>query len=139
MTTGKKKKISCGILITDGKSHLMCHPTGSYWWNIAKGVMDEGETYEEAAVRELAEETGIKASTKDIDFIGVFPYKSDKDLALFKMIVKEMPDPRDLVCSSTFKDGARKLPEMDGFQVVSRETFLEKVNPALRKILQNVI
>lgn len=138
MKTGDKK-VSCGIILTDGTQYLMCHPTGSYWWNIPKGVMDPGETYAEAAVRELKEETGLNASTKDIDYLGYFSYKRDKDLALFLMKVDTMPDVRQLFCASTFKQGQKQLPEMDAFQIVSKQTFLEKINPSLRKIIENLL
>jgi 8-oxo-dGTP pyrophosphatase MutT (NUDIX family) len=133
------KKVSCGIIITDGTRYLMCHPTGSHWWNIPKGIMDPGESFDEAAIRELKEETGLSASKKDIDFIGHFPYKRDKDLALFLMKVETMPDVRKLFCDSTFKQGHKDIPEMDGFQIVSKSIFLEKINPALRKVVENLI
>jgi predicted NUDIX family NTP pyrophosphohydrolase len=45
---------------------LLVHPGGPYWrrrdagvWSIPKGEMDEGEDAQDAARRELAEETGV--------------------------------------------------------------------------------
>ena len=133
------KKISCGVILTNGTEYLMCHPTNSLWWNIPKGILDRGESYAEAAVRELEEETGLKATTEDLEYLGMFPYKRDKDLALFKMQIKDMPDESKLTCTSTFRQGSDNIPEMDDFQIVDRDTFLLKVNPSLRKVLEEII
>ena len=40
---------------------LVCKHSGYKKWVLPKGLIDEGETAEAAAVREVAEETGVKA------------------------------------------------------------------------------
>ena len=56
-------KTSAGILIIcDGKA-LLAHSTNSPWWRSytpPKGGIEKGETFEEAASREVEEEVGIK-------------------------------------------------------------------------------
>jgi 8-oxo-dGTP pyrophosphatase MutT (NUDIX family) len=51
------------IVLRRGEEYLVVHrvpEAGAYWHGIAGGV-EEGETPEEAAVRELREETGLEA------------------------------------------------------------------------------
>lgn len=58
----KKKIIAAGGLVTNEKNELlMMFRRGK--WDLPKGKVDEGETLEVAAVREVQEETGIKNVT----------------------------------------------------------------------------
>ena len=52
-----------GVLITGDAKILFCHPTGTSWarWALPKGHVDHGESTEEAAIREVLEETGYRA------------------------------------------------------------------------------
>lgn len=45
---------------------LRCAADGGYWHTVAGGV-DDGETYAEAAERELREETGLAARPRDLE------------------------------------------------------------------------
>jgi 8-oxo-dGTP pyrophosphatase MutT (NUDIX family) len=42
------------------------HPDLGLWWELPGGGIDEGETYVEAAIRELREETGIRAGPEQL-------------------------------------------------------------------------
>lgn len=62
--------LSAGILlfrVRDGVEVLLVKPGGPFWrnkdagaWMIPKGMVEPGETLEEAALREFAEETGTR-------------------------------------------------------------------------------
>jgi 8-oxo-dGTP pyrophosphatase MutT (NUDIX family) len=41
-------------------------PDGGSWWNTTGGGVDEGETSEQAAVRELLEETGLRLAVEHV-------------------------------------------------------------------------
>ena len=55
--------VSAGGIVTNDKGEILfCHPTGSRWnnWRMPKGLIDEGEDPQKAALREVLEETGYK-------------------------------------------------------------------------------
>ncbi len=53
-----KRKVAAGGLVQNGKGeYLMIFRHG--FWDLPKGKVEKGETWEEAAIREVEEETGI--------------------------------------------------------------------------------
>ena len=44
----------------------MLHRGGDDYWHVVAGVVEEGETFAQAAARELREETGLAASVIDL-------------------------------------------------------------------------
>ncbi len=48
------------------------HGYGDFLYDLPAGFIQENKTIEESALAELEEETGIKASLKDLNFIGTF-------------------------------------------------------------------
>lgn len=62
---GGKKVAYGGVLIDDRQRVLLRRPTGDYdgyVWTFPKGRPDRGETAEQAALREVEQETGYKAT-----------------------------------------------------------------------------
>lgn len=47
-----------GLVSNDRQEYLLIHRRGK--WDLPKGKLDEGETIEECAIREVQEETGLK-------------------------------------------------------------------------------
>ena len=83
MTTETKKPDVSAAIITDGQRVLMVRrriSEGELSWQFPAGGVEDGETAEEAAVRETLEETGL--TVKAVKYIGdrVHP-KSGKFMA----------------------------------------------------------
>jgi 8-oxo-dGTP pyrophosphatase MutT (NUDIX family) len=133
------KTVSGGVIVTDGKRLLLGHATRSPRWDIPKGGVETGESLEQAARRELREETGLDAPEAALMPLGVFPYLRDKDLALFAWAVVELPDPGKLVCSEFFvlPNGAR-LPEFDRFGLFTMEEAQSRVGKSLARLLAEI-
>jgi len=133
------KTISCGVIVTDGRRLLLGHATRSPRWDIPKGGVEPGETLVAAACRELFEETGLTAPETALTPLGMHPYLRYKDLALFGWEPREMPDPRDLVCTTFFTvAGGARLPEFDGFGLFTLEEALGRVGTNLARLLAEI-
>jgi 8-oxo-dGTP pyrophosphatase MutT (NUDIX family) len=130
------KPVSCGVIVTDGTHVLLGHATRSPRWDIPKGLAEPGETLAAAAVRELAEETGLVAEKSELRPLGVHAYLRDKDLALFVWTPATMPEPDALVCRSTFSlPGGAVLPEFDRFGLFAWNEALGKVGRNMARVL----
>ena len=56
------RKRACGVLLKEGSVLLVRHVhDGHDYWTLPGGGVEEGEAPEDAAVREVEEETGIRA------------------------------------------------------------------------------
>ena len=134
------RPVSCGVIVTDGKRVLLGHATRSPRWDIPKGLAERGESHAAAAVRELAEETGLVVTEADLRARGVHAYLRDKDLALFVWMPAEMPVPDTLICRSTFvlPDGS-VVPELDRFGLFDWDDALRKVGKNLARVLTQAV
>jgi 8-oxo-dGTP pyrophosphatase MutT (NUDIX family) len=128
------KRLSCGVVV------LLGHATRSPRWDIPKGLAEPDESHAAAAVRELAEETGLVVTEAELRTFGVHAYLRDKDLALFVWMPAEMPASDTLVCRSTFvlPDGSL-VPEFDRFGLFDWDEALGKVGKSLARLLTQVV
>ena len=134
----KSKSVTCGVIVTDGRKILLGHATRSSRWDIPKGIAEPGEDFADAAVRELQEETGLVARPDELTPLGVRPYRSGKDLALFRWHPPAMPDPASLVCVSCFTWRGSDLPEFDRFGLFDKDEAVARVGKAMAPILAGV-
>ena len=134
----RAKRTSCGVIVTDGRRLLLGHATRSPRWDIPKGEAEPGESLAEAARRELFEETGLTASEAELRPLGVFPYRSGKDLALFAWMPRAMPDPATLACASRFAWQGRMLPEFDRFGLFTRDEAVQRVGKDMARLLAGI-
>jgi putative (di)nucleoside polyphosphate hydrolase len=116
------KSTSCGVIVTDGERLLLGHATRSPRWDIPKGIAEPGESLAETVLRPL----------------GVFPYRRDKDLALFCWTPPQMPDPGTLICASCFSLNGKMLPEFDRFGLFTQEEALGRVGKGLAQLLAGI-
>ena len=128
--------ISCGTLIFEpGGNLLLCHLTGTPYWDIPKGVLNPGESEHEAALREAQEECGLRLHEAHRIELGRFPYRPDKDLHLFAAL-HERVDPSNLRCDSVFTDRhGRTRPEVDAFDWVPPHQLRRRCAPRLVEVL----
>jgi 8-oxo-dGTP pyrophosphatase MutT (NUDIX family) len=108
-------------------------------WDIPKGIAAPGEDFARAALRELEEETGLRAGPVALLPLGVHRYRPGKDLALFLWRPEAMPDPATLRCRSVLRlpSGAR-VPEFAAFAVVPWEEAPGRVGRNLARVLGEV-
>lgn len=73
-----KKKVST-LVVVDAKKFLILKrgksSPGSGLWNFPGGSVEEGETFPQAAVRELKEEASLDVDQSDISYIGTLETK----------------------------------------------------------------
>jgi 8-oxo-dGTP pyrophosphatase MutT (NUDIX family) len=132
-------RTSCGVIISDGKRVLLGHATRSPRWDIPKGEAEPGEDFAAAAARELYEETGLTVASAAFAPLGVHDYLRGKKLALFTWTPSAMPDPKALVCSSTFSlSNGAILPEFDRFGLFTWEEALGRVGKNMARVLATV-
>lgn len=130
------KRISCGVIVTDGHRILLGHATRSPRWDIPKGLAETGETLVAAAVRELFEETGLRVTEAGLQDLGIHVYLRDKDLALFRWMPAAMPALDQLICRSMFAlPGGELVPEFDRFGLFTWDNALGKVGKNLARVL----
>ncbi|AYC30269.1 NUDIX hydrolase [Paenisporosarcina cavernae] len=62
--------VGCGVILEKGNSILLQHRKDEDSWCIPGGLMEIGETFEEAAKREVFEETGL--IVENLELFGIY-------------------------------------------------------------------
>ncbi len=145
----KPALITCGIYVysTISEKMLVCHATNSPWnrWSIPKGLQDTGEDPYTAAVRELYEETGIRAEnlhTLEIQALEPVKYqKQNKILESFLLITDTDLSKQLFVCESLTE---KAVPEVDSWKWITLDQLEKWVHesqqkniPFIRKLVTN--
>ncbi|MEZ7173430.1 NUDIX hydrolase [Sporosarcina sp. OR05] len=66
--------IGCGVILVENEKILLQHRTDEDNWCIPGGMMELGETFEETAIRETLEETGL--TVKELNLFGLYSGES---------------------------------------------------------------
>jgi putative (di)nucleoside polyphosphate hydrolase len=130
------KQLSAGILVLhDDGALLLAHATGARHWDIPKGLVDDGESPLQAALREASEECGLAFDAAALLELGRYPYRPAKDLHLFATLASHL-DPAQCRCTSFFRDRfGRPVPEADAYAWVPFAQLPERCAKSMFKLL----
>ncbi|WP_082233138.1 NUDIX hydrolase [Halobacillus massiliensis] len=114
------KKISAGLILTDGEYFLGCHSTGNWFYDLPKGGINKNERPIDACIRETKEETNLDIEKEELVDLGVFSYNPRKDLHLFAKFMCDLPSTELMSCSTEFIHyyTKEKTPEVDGYKYI---------------------
>lgn len=131
------KKLSAGVILTDGRKLLVCHVTGRDFYDIPKGLVAPGEEPVQACVRETEEETGLRLNPARLLDLGNFTYTREKDLHLFLLQQRELPATANMKCTSYFLDKwGRSIPEVDGYRYITYRQKHLYLLPNLARVVE---
>jgi 8-oxo-dGTP diphosphatase len=105
-----------GVVVRDG-CVLLVHRARYDDWSLPKGKLEPGETWEDAAVREVCEETGLRCELGE--FLGSSHYAPgglEKEVRWWTMTSADEPHPTDEVDAVQWATPAeaRRLLSYDG-------------------------
>lgn len=132
---------TCGLIIVSPNGWLLGHATTLDHWDLPKGKIDEGETPQQAAIRECWEETGLDLSShiNVLEDLGEAPYnrKRGKRLHLFRLTLDHTFDLSACFCQTIVTTRGAPVPDMDDWAWVPPNQVLELVNRRMGKHLRN--
>jgi predicted NUDIX family NTP pyrophosphohydrolase len=135
-------KTSCGVLIINELNEILVgHSTGNNFFDIPKGLLDDGEVPIDCAIRECKEETSIDLQKEKLVDLGLFKYNKEKNLHLFfTEVKKDSINLNSLVCTSMFEHIYTKklLPEVDSFKWMSVSEIDTTCAKSMAKLLNNI-
>lgn len=139
-------KVTCGIFIIDPSGKILfCHPTHSAYnyLSIPKGLVELNESYIDAGIREVREETGINLNFLSGDLQNIenlVQYKCGKK-ALKAFIFKSHEEiATELVCNSFFTLNGVSIPEVDDYFWLTLEDLKNyKLHPTQQQIIDEYI
>jgi putative (di)nucleoside polyphosphate hydrolase len=131
--------LSCGLLVVNEWGEvLLGHSTGSFHWDLPKGLIDPGESPLDCAQREAREEFGLAFPADRLVDLGRQPYYRGKDLHLFAVQTSTRETTlHDLSCTSFFEHPVtgQTMPEVDGFAWVDEQELGHRLARSMRALL----
>jgi len=116
----QKKKLSVGLILTDGVKLLSVQPTGHDIYDIPKGEVEKNDTLVDTLVREIQEEVGLNITKykSRLQDMGQFDYMNHKDVHVFVLMLDVLPPVSKMKCVSTFKLYGRDIPEVKNHRYI---------------------
>lgn len=138
---GKSTNNSVGAIITNGEKILICHNSKKNEWDLPKGRVDKGESFEDALKREVKEELGI--GLKKLGYmanieLGKFTFKNH-NLYITIFIVDDLPNIDKLESKNLVKINGKIKPEMDEFKYINFKDSKKFLGKKLYKVLDKFI
>ena len=142
-----KKECSSGavvFILSDGKPlYLLLKNDQTNYWDFPKGKIEEGETREQTAIREIKEESGL-----DVDLIDGFSdvikymYTSKEGVIISKEVTFFLAkSPTDTVILSPEHGEYQWLPFKDAYKRITytnSRKVLERANQVLSHIIDHI-
>lgn len=132
-------KLSCGLLVLNETGALLIgHSSGSWLWDLPKGLLDEGEDALTCALREAREEFGLVFAPERLTDLGRHAYYPSKDLHLFAVQTTTRETRLDaLRCTSFFEHptSKRTLPEIDAFAWADTSLLRRRLGKSMKRLL----
>ena len=129
---------SAGLILTDGKKFLICHPSKSPYWDLPKGGIKEYETPLQACIRETWEETDLDISNKATKDLGLFKYTKRKKLHLYMITTDKLPSISFYKCNTSVELNNNIFPEMDKYMYITFAELESFLTPAMQEVLKMV-
>ena len=133
------KLLSCGLIVFNEKGEILIgHQTGKTYWDLPKGLIDEGEAPIDCALREGFEEFGIAFPKVRLADLGQRTYYPGKDFHPFAVQsdTEETAIEACLCTSSFLHPGTRQLTlEVDAFAWANVSNLKELLTANMHALL----